>query len=657
MARPIVLSNGELHVGINKFGMVHDFYYPYVGQENHSAAKSLRHKIGVWMDGAFSWCDDGNWHFTFDYPYRALIGRTTARNDELGVLLEFEDTVDAGQDAFLRNVHVINLRNNERKVRLYMHQVFAINDSASKNDTVQYMPDDDAIMHYKGHRVFIIGGTHSDERPFDEYSVGLFGIEGRDGTYRDAEDGHLSGNTVEHGRVDSVIGFHLALGAHDSVRVHYWIAAGKMPSEARRVDATIRKEGLLHRILLTDAWWREWLERSKRFEEKLEPKYRKNFLESLLILKAHIDRRGAVIASTDTTMLNYARDAYAYCWPRDGAYGIWPLIRLGYRVEPLHFFNFCRHGLQPGGYLMHKYQADGAVGSSWHPYLHTDGIVAPPIQEDETALVLFMFGQFYYMNKDEKLLNEFYHSMIVPMANFMAGYIDENTGLPKPSYDLWEETFLTTTYTTSTVYAALLTAADLADAMKDADSAVRWRSVANDIADAARKTLYSSDRRYFYKGILAKKDGTIVKNDIVDSSSVFGAFMFGLFPMESEEVQESMKTLHAALYVSDDNPGVPRYENDNYHRVSQDNIGNPWFITTLWLAQYNFEMNNISEGKKSLDWVQGKMMRTGVLSEQIHPFNDSFMSVAPLAWSQAEFLSTLLDLIAEKPYVEEKPRP
>jgi len=25
MARPIVLSNGELHVGINKYGLVHDF--------------------------------------------------------------------------------------------------------------------------------------------------------------------------------------------------------------------------------------------------------------------------------------------------------------------------------------------------------------------------------------------------------------------------------------------------------------------------------------------------------------------------------------------------------------------------------------------------------------------------------------------------------
>lgn len=651
MARPIVLSNGELHVGINKFGMVHDFYYPFVGQENHSAAKSLRHKVGVWVDGEFSWWDDGSWNFTFSYPYRALIGRTTARNEALGIILEFEDTIDAAQNAFLRNIHIVNERNTTRDVRLYLHQVFAIDDTATRNDTVQYLPDSDAIMHYKGHRVFIVGASHNDGRPFDEHSVGLFGIEGREGTYRDAEDGKLSGNNVEHGRVDSVVGLHATIHPHDSTRLHYWIAAGRSTREALQIDAKIREEGVLHRLLLTDAWWREWLQRSEPFEKKLDPRYRKHFLQSLMLIKSHIDKRGAVIASTDTTMLNYARDAYAYCWPRDGSYVVWPLIRLGYRNEPLQFFNFCRRGLHANGYLMHKYQADGALGPSWHPYVHGD-ITAPPIQEDETALTLFMFGQYYYMHKDEKLLHDFYGSFVEPMADFLAGYIDENTQLPKPSYDLWEEVFLTTTYTTATVYAALLTAAELADIMKDADNAVRWRSIANDIAEAARKTLYNKDRNYFYKGILAHSDGHITKNETIDSSAMFGAFMFGLFPIESNEIQASMETLKKTLYVTEESPGVPRYENDNYHRVSDDSIGNPWFITTLWLSQYNLEIGQLDRGVSYLEWVQKHMLTTSVLSEQINPFDDQFLSVAPLAWSQAEYVSTLLDMIAEKPYEE-----
>ena len=71
MARPIVLSNGELHVGLNKYGSVHDFYYPYVGFENHAAGPSLRHKVGVYVDGQLSWTDDDSWTFDFHYPHTA----------------------------------------------------------------------------------------------------------------------------------------------------------------------------------------------------------------------------------------------------------------------------------------------------------------------------------------------------------------------------------------------------------------------------------------------------------------------------------------------------------------------------------------------------------------------------------------------------------
>jgi GH15 family glucan-1,4-alpha-glucosidase len=646
MARPLLLSNGELHVGINKFGMVHDFYYPYVGYANHAAAKSLRHKVGVWIDGELSWLDDGQWQHTFEYPYRALIGRTTARHERLGVIIELEDTVDAAQTAFLRNIHIINERDQQREIRLFMHQVFDIDDVSGNGDTVQYLPDNDAILHYKGNRVFVVGGTCSDGRPFEDYAVGLFGIEGHDGTYRDAEDGHLSKNAVEHGRVDSVIGFTLPLKAHDSTRVHYWIAAARSLSEALTVDQKIRNDGLLHRILLTDAWWRAWLERTERFERRLAPEYRDDFIHSILLLKAHVDKRGAILASTDTTMLNYSRDSYAYCWPRDASYVIWPLIRLGYKNEPLHFFDFCRRGMHPDGYLMHKYQADGALGSSWHPYIHDD-IVAPPIQEDETAITLFMFGQYYQMHRDEALLQEYYPSLVVPMANFMSGYIDKKTALPKASYDLWEQSFLTSTYTTSTVYAALLLAADLADAMHDEDSAVRWRAVADDMSEAARKQLYDPELQCFIRGFLSHPDGKIDKDKTIDSSSVYGAFMFGLFPLESDEVTTSLATLHAALEVTEQRPGVPRYKDDDYRRADSTSVGNPWFITTLWLAQYNLEVGKPREAERIVKWVQSHMMPTGVLSEQINPADDSFVSVAPLAWSQAEFVSTLLDMISE----------
>lgn len=648
MARPVVLSNGELHVGINNYGEVHDFYFPYVGLENHSAGQSTRHRVGIWVDGQLSWLDGGDWMFSFSYPHHALIGHTVAKNEKIGIIVEFDDAVDAQHNAFMRNIHVINTRESPRDLRIFLHQAFVIGDAKSNTDTGQYIPSVDALLHYRGRRAFIISARDDQDEPFDQYTIGLYGIEGREGTYRDADDGELSMCAVEHGRVDSTLRFRTTLDAHSSRRFYYWIACGTSTREALAVNKQVIAQSVHKRFDDTAKWWREWLKPARPIVTKLPPEHRDLFLQSMMIMKSHIDKRGAVIASTDSGMLNYWRDAYAYCWPRDGAYVLWPLIRMGYREEPYRFFDFCRRALSPGGYLMHKYRADGALGSSWHPYLHEHGIVSPPIQEDETALVLFVFSQFYHVSGDAALLKEFYEPMVVPMANFLAHFIDKRTGLPKPSYDLWEEQFLTTTYTTAVTHAALLAAADLADLRKDSDSAVQWRAVADDIHEAAGKYLYNTEKGVFCKGISVTESGDIVTNETVDVSSVYGAFMFGLFPTDSEQTQRSIKTMLDTLKANSSDIALPRYEHDSYRRPDGTDRPNWWFVTTLWLAQYYLERDEHEEAEKILHWVRESAWSSGVLSEQVDPVSGKDMSVAPLIWSQAEYISTLLDTVTDK---------
>lgn len=645
MARPIILSNGELHVGINKFGLVHDFYFPYVGFENHAAGKSLRHRVGVWVDGQISWLDDGAWEFTFRYPTRALIGHTLAKNEQMGMLLEFDDVVDSHISAFMRNVHVINLRPQPREIRLFMHQAFVISDARDNTDTAQYLPDSHSILHYRGRRAFIVAGK-SEDKPFDQYTIGLFGIEGYEGTYRDADDGELSFSSVEHGRVDSTLRFALTIGAHSSQRVHYWIAAGTSTREALYIHKQISEDSLPKRLHSTADWWRQWLAPAEQTAEKIASEHRDTFLKSIMLIKSQIDKRGAVIASTDTAMLNYSRDAYAYCWPRDGAFTLWPLIRMGYVDEPHRFFEFCQRAMHPRGYLMHKYRADGALGSSWHPYLHEDGTASPPIQEDETALVLFVFAQYYSLHPTPRLLREFYHTMVTPMANFLASFINKATGLPHASYDLWEERYLTTTYSTSVVYAALLAAADLAEVVEDADNAVKWRTSADDIHTAAYKHFFNSDKGYLRKGLLVKQ-GEVIYDDTLDMSSIFGSFMFGLFPVDSPEMARSVAAVEET-FGSKEAIGLPRYQNDTYCRVDPSTNGNWWVITTLWMAQYYLEIGNADEARRILAWVKDHSGTTGILPEQLNPIDERFVSVAPLTWSHAEYVATLLDTITEE---------
>ena len=644
MARPIVLSNGELHVGLNNYGLVHDFYFPYVGLENHSAGDHTRHRVGVWVDNTLSWLDDPHeWTFKFRYPHQALIGHIIAKNEKLNILLEFDDFVDSDMSAFIRNIHVINLAERPREVRIFMHQAFVIGDSRSNTDTAQYLPDSEAVLHYRGRRAFIVSGEHRGEK-FDQHSIGLFGIEGHEGTYRDADDGELSGSNVEHGRVDSVIRFKLRVRAQSSERVHYWVAAGTSMREALFIHKHIKRDGVVNRLLKTSKWWDTWLQPGLQVANKLDPHYRQPFIRSLMIIKSQIDKRGAVIASTDSSMLNYSRDNYAYCWPRDGAYVVWPLIRMGYTEEPYRFFEFCRRGMHPAGYLMHKYRADGGLGSSWHPYSHGE-ITAPPIQVDETALTLFMMGQFYQTSNDEKFLSDFYESMAKPMANFIAEYIDETTGLPRPSYDLWENQFNISTYTVGTVFAALLAAADLADAANDEGMAVHWRAAADDVHAAAHKHIYNTERKSFYKSVMIH-GGEITKDPTLDVSSLFGVFMFGLYSADSPEFEAAIETYRRELMAG--SPiGVPRFENDDYRYTPGAPTGNWWFIPTLWMAQYFIEKNEMDKAKEILNWVEDHAPKTNMLSEQVNPLDGAQIAPSPLTWSQAEYVSTLLDTVME----------
>ncbi len=643
MSRPIVLSNGELHVGLNDFAEVHDFYYPYVGLENHAEAAGLRHKIGVWVEGSFSWLDDESWTFSFKYHDHSMIGETTADNKKLALRLEFTDCVDVSQAAFLRNIHIINMADKERDIRLFMHQVFVISNSRA-SDTCQYMPEDNTLLYYKGRRAFVISAEHEDKRPFDEYSIGICGIEGREGTFRDAEDGSLQSNHVEHGRVDSAIGIFERIAPLSSKRVYYWIAAGKSPYEAKLIHDRIKNKGVMHSMTITAAYWREWLKPSEPLLKNLPQKHGAELQKSLLVIKSHIDKRGAVMASLDTTMLNYSRDSYGYCWPRDAAYALWPLLRLGYTDEPLNFFAFCKRVMHTKGYLYHKYQADGALGSSWHPYVHKYGKVGPPIQTDETAIVLFLVGQYYRMHKDPKFLKDYYISFVEPMANFLAGYTG-NDGLPLPSYDLWEQTYLTTTYTTALTYASLLEASELADSYGRIDDGARWRSAAEAMKGAS-SIFYNPYEKFFYKGFIDNEKGVREFDATVDISSLYGVFMFGLFDRQSEEFEASVSSAKERLSVRRDSKAFVRYEHDDYYRDGDDSVqSNVWAVTSLWMAQIALEREGRESADKTIDFVLSSTKPGYLFAEQMRADDFEPTSVAPLIWSHAEFVSTLLDIV------------
>lgn len=642
MARSVILSNGRLAVGLNQHGLVHDFYYPYVGLDNLTTARSIHHKIGVWVDGQFSWTTQGDWESSVAMSDVSQEAHTTIHSPSLGITLNTIDFVDQEKDAFCRQVHVTNNGDTEKNVRLFMHQVFEIS-RHGRADTALYVPEDHYIMTYKGRCTLLISGNvpgamHS----FDQYAVGNYGIEGKEGTFRDAEDGELSGHSVEHAGVDSVIRFSLHLQPGATQAVDYWITASDSQYNGEVIHETL-KLGLQKRIDSNRAYWQNWLSIGDKRLGSIPDEYQAMIRKSLMVIKAHIDERGGIIASCDSSIYNYGRDYYSYVWPRDGAYAVWPLIRLGYTEEPKAFFRFCRDVITPYGYLMHKYQPDRSIGSTWHSLLQ-NGKKELAIQEDETAGVLVALGEFYATSQDKAFIEEMYNDFIVPAATFIYNFIDETTGLPHASFDLWEEKFSTHTYTTAVVYRALITASEFAVEFGTPEESEIWQNKADQLLDA-RLTFVNPDDNTYRKSILLNEDQSLHFDNTFDISSLYGVITYGYFidSDDKEIVQANLQAVTDRLAHNSPTLGVPRYYGDSYFRTSDKYCGNPWIITTLWLAQFYIRYRQLDKAKELLDWTKYNALPSGVLSEQTHPETNQPISVTPLVWSHAEFINTAID--------------
>ncbi|HSX06977.1 MAG TPA: glycoside hydrolase family 15 protein [Candidatus Saccharimonadia bacterium] len=641
MGRPVMLGNGSLTVGLDENGLVHDFYYPYVGLDNLTTSRSIPHKVGVWVDGVFSWIDDGGWDVRVDFEDDVLLSSIHAQSDQLQLKLEFHDFVDYEFNAFCRQLTLHNLTQENREVRLFFHQVFQIS-RAGRGDTALFVPEGNYVLDYKGRCTLLMYAQGADGTPMDQFSVGNYGIEGKEGTWRDAEDGELSSNPVEHGGVDSVLRCTLSVAPSSTEVVNYWVIAADAQYSAEKIHQQLLSSGLSARTDKLRNHWRTWLKVANPHISKMELVHQAAVRKSLMIIKAHTDKRGGVIASCDSSIYNFGRDYYSYVWPRDGAYAMWPLIRLGYSDEPRRFFSFCRDIIHPDGYLMHKYQPDRAIGSTWHPLMHGKHTELA-IQEDETAVVLYMLGEYYETSGDEEFVESMYKTFVQPAANFMTEFRDEATLLPHASYDLWEEKFTTSTYTTAIVYRALLTAAQLADVFEFPDDAVRWRDAASEIA-ANCHVLFDAEQGILRKGYLLQDDGSLQLDNTLDVSSAYGALMFATEAFGSKAIRSTFKVIESDMLDKSPSGGVPRYQWDNYFASKPAYLGNPWFVTTLWVAQYYQQLARNPDAEKLLAWTLAHRLPSGVLSEQINPSDGTPLSVTPLVWSHAELINTLLDL-------------
>jgi glucoamylase len=655
MPRDIPVGNGKFLVCFDHDYLIRDLYFPHVGMENHVGGNYCH--FGVWVDGQFSWMGT-EWEIDLRYLPDTLVTDVTLLNSKLGIKLFCQDAVDFHENVFLREITVENLKPDKREVRLFFALSLDIS-GASIGNTAAYDPESGGVVHYKEMFYFLANGKTESSPGLTSFAVGQKGIGNLEGTFKDAEDGVLSENPIAQGIVDSVISVSLQLESGARGKAYFWIAAATTWDEVRHIDTLVKERGPESLISRTLSYWRLWILKENPQLDLLPHEIGDLYRRSLLVVRTQVDWQGGIIAANDSDVVRFNRDTYSYVWPRDGALVGNALDQAGYRSLAQNFYNLMAQIIGKDGYLLHRYNPDGTLASSWHPWWsHGHGQL--PIQEDETALVIWALWHHFVYHRDVEFIKPLYKSFIKRAGDFLCSYRDKETGLPGPSYDLWEERRGILSFTVAAVFGGITAASLFCSAFGEDNIADSYMKSAAEIRDAATSYLWQRDLNRFCRMVYRNDSGEL-KVDSTRDSSLWGLFAFGMYSADDPKIVSTMTDLRDNLWVKEGVGGMARYEGDEYYQVDKRVPGNPWFLCTLWLADFLAETaedeRGISDAVDILQWVAKHALPSGVLAEQVHPFTGEPLSVSPLTWSHSTFVATVHRILRRKAtIVEHKPK-
>ncbi|MFV2081844.1 MAG: glycoside hydrolase family 15 protein, partial [bacterium] len=579
------------------------------------------------------------------YHDNSLVTDVFLKNKALGLELRCTDTVDLDLNVYIKKVEVTNLKGKERQVRLFFSHDFHLygNDIG---DTAYFDPRTRSIIHYKANRYFLISCCKAEKWGVDYFACGDKEVPGRLGTWKDAEDGELSGNPISWGSADSTIGIWLYLPPGGRATAFYWVAAGTQYHEVAQLNHDVQEKTPAELIKRSSDYWKAWVQKESRSFGDLPKTVTDIFNRSLLILRTQIDNRGAITAANDSDIVRFGKDTYSYMWGRDGAFVSAALAKAGYSHICMKFFDFCSRVLSDEGYLFQHYNPDGSLASNWHPWL-IDGKEVLPIQEDSTALILWALWIHYQSSRDIEFIRPLYKNLIQKSADFLVTYRDPETLLPVPSYDLWEERYGVHSFTVAAVIAGLRAAANFARLFQDTSLAGKYDKVADQTKEGLTKHLYHPGlERYARSGY---RKGKGYELDEVIDVSLLGLTTLGILPPKDPRMVKTVEAIRRQLWLKTPIEGCARYHGDIYQRADdspKDIPGNPWFISTLWLGEYFIaraeSLQELHEALPYLEWCGKNALPSGVLAEQVHPVNASPLSVSPLTWSHSAFVWAVL---------------
>lgn len=332
----------------------------------------------------------------------------------------------------------------------------------------------------------------------------------------------------------------------------------------------------------------------------------------------------------------------------------------------------------PGGFGEPKFHVDGSPYTGPWGRPQNDGPALRAITLIHWAFELLQEGQTNYV------LTWLYRAELPAQTIIKADLEYVAREWRNGSFDLWEELKGDHFYTLMGQRKALFDGAKLARVLGDDGAAAHYESIAREI-DGKLNEFWSSEKELI-KPTINQTEGLSSKTSDIDSAVLLAGLHAPLkgksFELGSPEMALSVMKLIDAFSnfyginksFAQHAPAIGRYPEDVYGGASFDG-GNPWFLTTLAVAEYYFEIsqrigadpqllsqpglkefynftaNSMSavgrtesetlflRGEQFMERVRLHMDSQGSMAEQFHRDSGYMTSASDLTWSYAAFLT------------------
>jgi GH15 family glucan-1,4-alpha-glucosidase len=611
-------------------GEVERLFWPNIDWGQHLG--ELR--LGIATIGRTAWLDESQWEHRQRYLEDTNIVETHAESSSLAASIV--DFVDPERDVLYREITT-----TAKDARLVIYVRPEIDESVSYG-AVYVDQATGALVFYRRGRAIAIGISprpRSRAGRFDsvrEHSLAL----------SDAADGVVGEGPLEYGRVDGV----LAAAMNDG-RALCAVACATAPAAAIELVAVALADGAGGARKRREAADAATLATASM--TGVSDDCRRLYRRSLLVFELVSDREtGAVIAAPEMDGDFDRSGGYGFAWGRDMAYAVLAYIASGQHSLARRGIRWLLRAQSKEGLWLHRHCSDGSLAPSWG--LH---------QIDETGAILFAFEAAARVFPDLARDPALWVSTRAA-AEFLCAFRDEETGLPLPSVDLWEERSSTHAYSAAAVFAGLRAAAHAANRHGLLAQSTRYEAVAADMRRGLDEYLWADgryQRSYPAEAVVGNTVGNLLSypGDIAESAkpscraddsaldaSLLGlAWPFGIVDPASSRMRRTASAIEKRLATDDG--GLRRYENDTYAG------GNVWILTTLWLALWYRQIGDLEGHRRCLRFVVDRQTHMGLLPEQVAR-DGSPSWVVPLTWSHAMFvLATRPELDLIKSFAEQ----